>query len=68
VKKKEFLSNEALQMAIQAEIQQYEFYMKMAAECEGDEAHQMFLDLAAEEKKHRAKLEDFLHEHFETEN
>lgn len=58
---------EALQLAIKREEAAYEFYMKHARVFKNDATRKMFEALAAEEIKHKERLQAELDDHYLTE-
>jgi rubrerythrin len=58
---------EALQLAIKREEAAYEFYMKHARVFKNDATRKMFETLAAEEIKHKERLQAELDDHYLTE-
>ena len=58
---------EALQLAIKREEAAYEFYMKHARVFKNEATRKMFETLAAEEIKHKQRLQAELDDHYLTE-
>ncbi|MCJ7773395.1 MAG: ferritin family protein, partial [Desulfobacterales bacterium] len=50
----------AIEMAIESEIEAYEFYSNVARQVSEEDMKEMFLHFAEEEKKHRSILKDVL--------
>jgi len=51
---------DAVEMAIESEIEAYEFYQGIASQVSDKEMNELFLHFAEEEKKHKSLLEDVI--------